>query len=155
MMSSLYLGALRAGEEIARFLGEEKKANEYRSIFEKGSEKIDKKLFNGEYYIQKIDSKNVPNYQYGEGCLSDQLIGQWLSHIAGLGYLLDREKIKKALKSILKYNWRESLSEHINTQRVYGIGEEKGLLLCSWPKGNRPLIPFPYCDEIWGGGIDY
>jgi len=43
----------------------------------------------------------------------------------------------------------------VNFMRVYGLNSESGLLICTWPKGNRPKIPFPYCDEIWGGGIEY
>ncbi|MCD6351615.1 MAG: hypothetical protein J7M26_05805, partial [Armatimonadetes bacterium] len=35
MMGSLYLGALRAAEEMARYLGEEEKAAEYRELYER------------------------------------------------------------------------------------------------------------------------
>ncbi len=31
------------------------------------------------------------------------------------------------------------------------MNDEKGLLLCSWPKGGRPAIPFVYSDEVWTG----
>ncbi len=49
-----YLGALRAGEEMARAVGDDASAAEYRRLFESGSQWIDANLFNGEYYIQKI-----------------------------------------------------------------------------------------------------
>ena len=29
-----------------------------------------------------------------------------------------------------------------------------GLLLCTWPEGGRPALPFPYADEVWTG-IEY
>ncbi len=32
--------------------------------------------------------------------------------------------------------------------------DEKGLLLCSWPRGGRPALPFVYADEVWTG-IEY
>ena len=39
-------------------------------------------------------------------------------------------------------------------QRTYALNDEKGLLLCSWPKGGRPKLPFVYSDEVWTG-IEY
>jgi len=155
MIGSFYLGALRAAEEIARYTGENEKAEEYRSLFEKGSKWMDKNLFNGEYYVQKAPEDPELRYQFKTGCLSDQLIGQWFAHILGLGYLFDRKKVRKALKSVFKYNWKKKLSSHVNFMRVYGLNEESGLLICTWPRGGRPRYPFPYCDEIWGGGIEY
>src|SRR5260221_13192356 len=49
-----YLGALRAGEEMARAVGDRSSAEEYRSLFSRGSRCIDQNLFNGAYFIQKI-----------------------------------------------------------------------------------------------------
>jgi len=34
------------------------------------------------------------------------------------------------------------------------MGREPGLLLCSWPRGNKPTLPFVYSDEVWTG-IEY
>ncbi len=96
----------------------------------------------------------VPKYQYGEGCLSDQLLGQYLAHVAGLGYILDKDHVDKAMESIFKYNFVKNLSSFSNVQRVYALNEEAGLLLCSWPKGARPSLPFVYSDEVWTG-IEY
>jgi uncharacterized protein (DUF608 family) len=57
-----------------------------------------------------MGTKNLaqPDYQLGAGCLVDQLVGQYMAHICGLGYLLDPDHISKTLKSILKYNRKES-----------------------------------------------
>jgi uncharacterized protein (DUF608 family) len=96
----------------------------------------------------------MPKYQYGEGCLSDQLLGQYLAHVAGLGYVLDKDHVDKAMASIFRYNFRNKLDDFSNVQRVYALNDEAGLLLCSWPKGNRPALPFVYSDEVWTG-IEY
>jgi len=154
MTSSFYLGALRAGEEMARYLGDEESAKRYRDFYEKGRVKIEKELFDGEYYVQKYDTAKVARYQYGIGCLSDQLLGQWFARVVGLGYLLEPAHVKQALSSIFKYNWLTDFSAHDNVQRVYALNDEKGLLLCSWPKGARPTLPFVYSDEVWTG-IEY
>lgn len=95
-----------------------------------------------------------PKYQYGSGCLSDQLLGQWFAHVVGLGYLLDPAHIKTAMWSIFENNWRTKIGEFSNVQRVYALNDESGLLLCSWPHGNRPALPFVYSDEVWTG-IEY
>ena len=42
--------------------------------------------------------------------------------------------------SVHKYNLKNDLSEHENPQRPsYAVGDEGGLLLCSWPKGENCL----------------
>jgi uncharacterized protein (DUF608 family) len=167
-----YLGALRAAEEMARALGDASAASEYRAIFDKGSAWIDQNLFNGEYYIQKVrgipkseiapatvgdmgaDNPEAPEFQLGEGCLADQLIGQYLADLAGLGPLLDPAKIRRALESIRKYNHRANLFEHDSVQRVYALNDEPAVLVCDYGKAARPKIPFPYYAEAWTG-IEY
>jgi non-lysosomal glucosylceramidase len=167
-----YLGGLRAAEEMARAVGDALSAAEYRRLFESGSRWIDANLFNGEYYVQRIrgvekdkiapalrgdsgseDTVN-PQYQVGEGCLGDQLIGQYLADVAGLGPLLDAARIRKALESIHRYNYRQTLTEHQCVERTYALNDEAALLVCDYAKAERPHIPFPYFAETWTG-IEY
>ncbi|MFP4016275.1 MAG: GH116 family glycosyl-hydrolase [Halanaerobiales bacterium] len=152
--SSMYLAALKAGMEISKYLGDRKHYNKYKEALGKATPMVDKLLWNGEYYIQKLEDINKYRYQHGEGCLSDQLLGQSLAHITGLGYVLPEEHVRKAVYSIFKYNFRESMADHESVQRTYVLNDEAGLLLCSWPNGQRPKIPFVYSDEVWNG-IEY
>ena len=39
-------------------------------------------------------------------------------------------------------------------QRTYALNDDQGLVLCTWPRGGRPRIPFVYSDEVWSG-IEY
>jgi len=151
MTGLFYLGALKASSEMAEYLGEKEKSGEYLELFQKGSKRIVEELFNGEYFIQKYDRSKGYKYQYGDGCLSDQLLGEWLSATIGLGDLIPEEYTKKALKAIFNYNWKDNLSDHSNCQRTYALNDEKGLILCTWPRGNREKFPFPYSDEVWTG----
>ena len=164
-----YLGALRAGEEMARALGDEQSADEFRRLFENGSKWIDDNLFNGQFYIQKVTGSSEsqiapglrggsgapnpasPDYQMGEACLVDQLLGQYMAHVAGLGYLLDENNVRKALRSIYRHNYRADLSEHEAVQRTYALNDDGGVLVASYPSGKRPEIPFPYFAEVWTG----
>ncbi|CAH8293880.1 uncharacterized protein (DUF608 family) [Mariniflexile fucanivorans] len=168
-MSFWYLGALRATEEMANYLGDKKFANTCSSLYENGSKWIDENLFNGEYYIQKIvppmSIDNIatglirvkrrlvaddPQYQLGEGVLVDQLVGQVMAHILDLGYLANKENIKKTNEAILKYNYRENLVKHPNFMRSYAYKDESALLMAAYP-GTRPKQPFPYFTEVMTG----
>jgi uncharacterized protein (DUF608 family) len=172
MCGVYYLGALRAAEEMARAAGENQFAAECRRLFENGSKWIDANLFNGEYYIQKTrgiprdkiakplrssggaEDPEHPDFQLDQGCLTDQLIGQYLADIAGLGPLLDPAKIHKTIASIYKYNYRASLSRHNSVERIYALNDEAAVLVCDYGKVTRPKIPFPYSSEAWTG-IEY
>lgn len=154
LTNSIFFAALKAGACMAEYMGDMESAKRYRGAHQRGSKKMDDSLWGGEYYIQKIDDVDKYRYQYGTGCLSDQLLGQFLAYIAGLGYVLSKNHVKKAVKSIFSYNFRSSFKGHHNVQRTYALNDEKGLLLCSWPKGGRPKLPFVYSDEVWTG-IEY
>ena len=154
MMGTLYLGALKAMEKISEILGEAQYAAKCKSIYEKGSKNQAEKLFNGEFFIQDCDPETAPRYQFGPGCLSDQLLGQWFCEVVDLGYVLPEAEVKSALKAVFKHNWKSDLSDHDSVQRTYALNDEAGLLLCSWPNGGRPKYPFTYADEVWTG-IEY
>lgn len=156
LANTMYYAALRAAEEIAGYLGRVEKAREYRELWLAGARRMDKALWNGEYYVQEISDEDLKTfkYQYGKGCLADQVLGQFMAHLSGLGYILPKEHIRKAVESIYRYNFRQNLEEHVNPQRAYALGDEAGLLLCTWPHGGRPRFPFIYSDEVWTG-IEY
>ena len=165
-----YLGALRAAAEMAKEVGDTEFCEECRSLFRRGSAWIDANLFNGEYYIQQISTPSNldgtlpelragmgetnlagPDFQMGNGCLIDQLVGQYMSHVTGLGYLLSRQNVRTALQSLYRHNFRRGLENHWNNMRTYALGDEAGLLMASWPNGDRPRVPFPYWGEIMTG----
>jgi len=153
-VSSLYLAVIKAMEKMASYVNDKEYAEKCREIYRNGFKELDNLLWNGEYYIQIYDEKSIDRHQYGKGCLSDQLLGQWWAHILGLGYILPQKHVERAVKSIYQYNWREDLSNHMHSQRAYAISGEAGLLNCSWPHGGRPENPILYCDEVWTG-IEY
>ena len=65
LVGGLYLGALRAAEEMARVMGEPEKAKEYHALFERGSQWIDENLFNGEYYEHKVNPAGArPDFRF-------------------------------------------------------------------------------------------
>jgi uncharacterized protein (DUF608 family) len=154
LSQSWYLGALAAGAEMARAVGEEAAAERYEAALDAGREATDDRLWNGSYFEQAVDDVDEHRYQHGRGCLSDQLLGQWYATQLGLGDLLPPDHVRGALDAIYEHNFRTDLSEHVNYQRTYALNDEAGLLLCSWPEGGEPAYPFVYSDEVWTG-IEY
>ena len=166
-----YLGALKAASRMAEYLKDREFQQTCAALFEKGSRWTDQHLFNGEFYIQQIrpvNDKNMiatglmagmgasnlknPDFQIGEGCLVDQLVGQNMAWICGLGYLADSNHIRKTLESIYKYNHVVSFGDHFNNMRSYALGDESGLMLTSYPDpSKRPAVPLSYAFEAWTG----
>ena len=168
-MEGWYLGALRACQEMAAYLGEADFAAECLRLFELGRAWTDAHLFNGEYYLHEVrpprsrdeiapgllvgmgaDDLSQPDFQLGPGCLVDQLVGQVMAHICGLGYLLDPAHVRSALHSIYRYNRRAGFHGHFNCLRSFVLGDETALLMASYPR-ERPARPFPYFTEVMTG----
>ncbi len=168
-MGLWYLGALRAGEKMAAHLGDSIFARTCHALLVNGSIWVDSVLFNGRYYVQKImppgDRANVlpglvigsgakdfanPDYQLGNGCLVDQLVGQYMAHVCDLGYLVSPLNVRTTLQSIMKYNFKSSLADHFNCLRTFALGNEAALVMASYPDG-RPANPFPYFTEVMTG----
>ena len=182
MTTSFYLGALEALGKMGDALGED--VSLYKELYTKGRRFMETELYNGEYFVQKIRwtglsapdpveaakksfggdyseeavqllQQEGPKYQYGSGCLSDGVLGSWIARVCGLPEPVDTARIRSHLMSVYKYNLKKDLSNHSNPQRPsYAIGNEGGLLLCSWPRGGKLSLPFVYSDEVWTG-IEY
>ncbi len=170
-MTGWYLGALRAAAQMARHVGDDAFATTCDDLFRRGSGWMDEHLFNGQYYEQEIrppkspqdiapglmvgmgGSRNLadPEFQLGAGCLVDQLVGQYMSHICGLGYLHDPRHVRTTLESILKHNSRREFFSHFNHMRSFVVGNESAILMATYPLGRRPKRPFIYCNEVMTG----
>ncbi|HEY3992173.1 MAG TPA: GH116 family glycosyl-hydrolase [Ktedonobacteraceae bacterium] len=153
-IGGLWLAALRAAEELANLQHATEQAMRYRRLFEHGRQKYDELLWNGEYYIQLIDPTIPPQDQFGDGCLADQLFGQWWAHLLDLGHILPEQHVKQTLRSIVNYNFHSGFHDFTHGYRVFADKDDAGLLVCTWPRGGRPEVPVRYCDEVWTG-IEY
>ena len=170
LMQGWYLGALSAGEEMARHLGDDEFADRCRDLFDKGRAWTDEHLFNGEYYEQDLRPASSPDeiakgltlrkgspqledpdFQLGPGCLVDQMAGDYMAQVCGLDRLFGAKQIRRTLKSIMKYNFKGSLYGHFNNMRTFALNDEQGLLMCTYPRGGRPRSPVPYFNELMTG----
>jgi len=184
-LGSMYVAALLAMAEMAAALGELGLAEKCVRLGRAGAAHINDRLYNGRYFIQKIDlsDKNVVQrfdtgrsagvladsfmsaywsdehseikYQFGEGCIADQILGQWHAEVAGLGTFLAPDRIRSALEAVHAENFRATMTDHFNPCRNYAYEDEGGLLIATYPEGTRqPLVAAPYAEEVWSG-IEY
>lgn len=103
-----YASAIAAGE----LLGDREAVSRYRDVLQRGTASLEAKAWNGSYYRLYAKGGEVD-----EGCLSDQIIGQWAIRLLNLHPFLRAERVRSALLSIMRMNYRE----------------DQGLRNCQWP----------------------
>lgn len=131
-IQSQWLAALASAIEGAKVMGDKQAESKYRGVFEKGKKLAEEKLWNGKYFrLYNSDLKTftvkdgagnpVTKDISGtdEGCLTDQIIGQYAAHWSGLGDLFNPDHVKAAMKNILELSYKPKF----------------GLRNCSWPNG--------------------
>ena len=180
MCGSFYVGALKAMCAMAAALGDD--PSRWETLYRCARAFTEETLWNGEYFFHDVRFRGLrapspeifmekaggyskearelmeregPKYQYGEGCLSDGVLGAWMAERCGLGEILDPRKVKSHLLAVHRHNFKRQLKRHANPQRpTYALGADAGLLLCTWPRSERLTLPFPYSDEVWTG-VEY
>ena len=78
-IASLWIGALRAAVRIAEDADKPGDAKRWSDLLAKASASFDDMLFNGEYYSLWVDGK-----MRDEMCMTDQVSGEWFTHLIGL-----------------------------------------------------------------------
>lgn len=139
-LSSLYLAALRAGEEMAFEIGDESFAKQARAIVDAGTRKIDE-LWNREYYVQIADPNHRTSVGSYDGCSIDQVFGQSWAFQVGLGRILSEDKVRGALQSLWKYNFAPDVGPYRTVHKAgrwFAMPGEGGLLMVTFPKGIVP-----------------
>lgn len=169
-LEGMYLAALKAAAEMAEYLGEPDKAQEYTLLFENGKRFTRDCLFNGKYFIQKVnlsdkfltehfhaddywnEEAQEIKYQIGDGCSIDQLLGQWHAALVGLGEIFEKEQADKALDAMYDALYKPSMRTFANPWRIFSLNDESGTVICGYPNGAyKPHIPIPYCEETMTG----
>jgi len=170
-LEGFYLAALKCASEMAEYLGDDEKKNEYIDIYEKGKQWTKDNLFNGSHFIQKVDvcDKSIVDsfdaaeeywneetkqikYQIAEGSIIDQVLAQWHADILGIGDIYDPGQLDIALESMMKNNYKASMRYFANPWRLFSVNDEAGTVICDYPEGcEKPKIPIPYCEETMTG----
>ena len=170
LTATWYLAALRSVEEMARAVDDQAFGATCRALFEQGSTWVDEHLYNGEYYVQQPrrppDPERVPEglwlalprppenqplpQQLGNGCQTDQLVGQLWAHVCDLGYILQKPHVKRTLETVFRRNFKE-LRRHPGFFRTFALNDEQALLFGTYPEDAVPASPLFRFSEIWNG----
>jgi len=114
---SCWLAALCAAKVAAERLGDDEALAQYTELLDNGRVTFEDALWTGGHY-RLFNNEG----EMDDGCLTDQVIGDWANHLSGLEpTLLNRARVRKALRTIYKQSYRP----------------EYGLLNCSW------------ADDVW------
>lgn len=169
-LTGYYICALQALADIAEKRGEKDTARKYRSIAARGKAFVEKRLFNGRFYVQDVDvkDKNVTDafncsryyfneetgeikYQIDNGCEIDQVVAEWHARLTGAGRVFDEEHCRRALRSIYELNFK-SMRKVSNPCRIFALDDEKGVTIAAWENAaDKPKIPVPYAEETMTG----
>ena len=169
-LEGFYLLALDCAAQIADFVGDNERSQEYKELYEKGKIWTNEFLFNGRYFCQKIDltDKNIIDgfnaqrywndeakeikYQVADGSIIDQMLSDWHAAIIGCKGVFDNDKKKIALENLYRNNYKQSMRDVTNMWRNFALNDESGTIICSYPDGiSIPAIPVPYCEECMTG----
>jgi non-lysosomal glucosylceramidase len=94
----LYLAALRAAEEIAKRVQQNKAASDYHALFVRAQKSYISKLWSGEYF--RYDTQS----EYKNDIQTDQLAGQWYATATGLGDIVPKDMQTSAMKKVFNFN---------------------------------------------------
>jgi uncharacterized protein (DUF608 family) len=135
----LYAGALSAGGELARLLGETGEADRLTTMASDALDKLEQQLWTGRYYRLCHDpSDGMDN----DGVMADQVNADWFYRQTTGRPLLPRAKVRSALREILRHC----------TNRQHGF-----LANCAWPTGDEVHIGRHTSDQAntpWSG-VEY
>ncbi len=137
-IASLWIGALRAMTRMARDLGHAEEVRRWQGWLDKASASYDRLLFNGRYFSLWVDDSPAALASGGvkrdEICMSDQMSGEWFSHLMGLETTTDPHKLAAAAESV----WRNNFSP------------DTGLRNATAPQGGSGLLVM---DNLQAGGV--
>jgi uncharacterized protein (DUF608 family) len=116
-IASLWIGALRAAIRIATDADKTADAQRWTTLLAKASASFDEMLFNGDYYSLWTDGKTRD-----ELCMTDQVSGEWFTHLIGLPSTVSPSNLDQAIDSIFKHNFNPEFGLHNATAPRRGAG---------------------------------
>jgi non-lysosomal glucosylceramidase len=136
-LSGLYLAALHAAAAMADEVHDADFAATCREIAARGQKNIVSRLFDGEYFANRLDPAHLDAINSGSGCEIDQVMGQGWAWQVDLPRVLPPRETVSALRSLWKYNFTPDVGpyrEKYKPGRWYALAGEAGLLMCTFPR---------------------
>jgi uncharacterized protein (DUF608 family) len=115
-IQSQWMAAMASSNKVAGILGDIETQELSGKILREGTSLMETRLWNGKYFV--LSNDYLGGKGLDDGILTDQLIGQWVAHQSGLGYLFGEDKVKSSLRAVMKNSYMDGF----------------GLRNCSWPE---------------------
>lgn len=106
-IASLWLGALRAAVVLAHAMNQPEQAKSWQATLSRASATFDRMLFNGDYYSLWVDGA-----VRDELCMTDQISGEWFSHLIGLPSTISQQNLQRAVAGIFRNNFNPEFGVH-------------------------------------------
>jgi len=138
-LSGLYVAALAAAATMADLVGDGDFGEKCRNLASVGQKNLVSQLFDGDYFINKVDSKHLDAINSGDGCHIDQVMGQSWAFQVGLPRVLPEKETRAALHSLWRYNFTPDVGPYrkaYTAGRWYAMPGEAGLLMCTFPRSD-------------------
>ncbi|MEP4079457.1 GH116 family glycosyl hydrolase [Haloferula sp.] len=137
---NVYHAALKAASAMARQMKQNSVAERYEKIIAKGAPAMVDKLWNEDfgYYVHIPPANEAEMHGSTNGCHIDQVLGDSWMHEVGLDPILPRDKTRKALQSLWKYNFTPDVAAFrkvMTNGRWYAGPGDAGLVMTSFPHG--------------------
>jgi uncharacterized protein (DUF608 family) len=135
-----YHAALRSAAVMARQMNQPAVAARYEGIIAKGVPAMVQQLWNEDfgYFVHIPPQDETQMHGSTNGCHIDQVLGDsWLYEV-GLDPVLPRDKTRKALQALWKYNFTPDVGAFrkvMKEGRWYAGPGEAGLVMTSFPNG--------------------
>ncbi len=130
-----YVGALKAASEMAALLGLTERSDQLKAKAQTALATLEDQLWNGQYYSL---SHEAATGEGNDGCMVDQLCGDWFVRQTDAEGIVRISRAKKALRAAYRYCKRD----------------EGYLANCDWPRGGRVPIRRETSDQAncpWSG----
>ena len=137
---NVYHASLKAAAVMARQMKQPQVAERYQQIVAKGVPAMVDLLWNEDfgYFIHKPGEPDNQKHGSTNGCHIDQVLGDsWLMNV-GIEPSLPKDKIRKSLQSLWKYNFTPDVGafrDVMTNGRYYAAAGDAGLVMCSFPYG--------------------
>jgi len=145
-VSSIFLTSLLAMGKMANIMQDRKTEKLCSEWFVKAKGNFIKKLWNNRYFVCYNNDRDKNN-----ACCIFQLTGQWYAHLLDLGYIVDKQMVRKAIGEVFSLNAESSDYGAVNSIFADGKSDDS----CSHSKNVWIGINYAFCSlAIYEGFIE-
>lgn len=138
----MYYAALQACVAMAKEAGDDAFVGTCRGILKQAPEQLNNWCWEEAYgyFIQQPDPEHPGEVGVYDGCHIDQVLGESWLHQVGLPGVLERDKVRKTLDALWRYNFTPDVGPYREARtkgRWYAVDGDGGMLMVTYPYGDN------------------